>query len=115
VPVAVTGVYLAWLRARTAAAGVRFALRRFASVAEIRPDADAVVVAAGLGSAALLGDDEQAYPIRGQVVRLANPGLTDWISDDDDPAGVTYVIPRDEDVVCGGTDDVGDWDEAVRP
>jgi D-amino-acid oxidase len=73
-----------------------------------------VVVAAGIRSAALLGDDDTVFPIRGQVVRVANPGLTEWITDDDNPGGLTYIVPRDEDVVCGGTNDVGSWDETVH-
>jgi D-amino-acid oxidase len=78
-------------------------------------DCDAVVVAAGLGSAALLGGDPEVYPIRGQVVRVANPGLTDWLLDDDNPAGLTYVVPRDKDVVCGGTGEINSWDETPHP
>jgi D-amino-acid oxidase len=117
VPVVVTGVYLGWLRSAVVALGVRLSTAPVTSLAELidGSGSDAFVVAAGLGSAALLGDDDQAYPIRGQVVRLANPGLTEWITDDDNPQGLTYVVPRDQDVVCGGTGDVGSWDEAVHP
>jgi D-amino-acid oxidase len=68
--------------------------------------ADLVVVAAGAGSGALLADPDPGYPVGGQVVRLRNPGLTDWLLDEDDPAGMVYVIPRGEDVVCGGTADL---------
>ena len=60
------------------------------------------MVAAGLGSGALLGDDT-GVPVQGQVVRLADPGLTGWLLDEDNPAGLTYVVPRGTDVVCGGT------------
>lgn len=116
VPVVVTGVYLAWLRAAVVALGVDVRTAPVTSLAELidGDDSDAYVVAAGLGSAALLGDDDRTYPIRGQVVRLANPGLTEWITDDDNPHGLTYVVPRDQDVVCGGTGDVGSWDEGVH-
>jgi D-amino-acid oxidase len=47
--------------------------------------------------------------VRGQVVRVANPGLTDWVLDDDNPAGLTYVVPRDH-VVLGGTEEANSWD-----
>jgi D-amino-acid oxidase len=63
---------------------------------------DVVVVAAGLGSGPLVGDDT-VMPIQGQVVRLADPGLAGWLLDEDNPAGLTYVVPRGDDVVCGGT------------
>jgi D-amino-acid oxidase len=60
------------------------------------------VLAAGLRSGPLLGDDT-GVPVQGQVVRLADPGLRGWVLDEDDPAGLTYVVPRGHDVVCGGT------------
>jgi D-amino-acid oxidase len=41
--------------------------------------------------------------VQGQVVRLADPGLAGWLLDEDNPAGLTYVVPRGDDVVVGGT------------
>jgi D-amino-acid oxidase len=41
--------------------------------------------------------------VQGQVVRLADPGLSGWVLDEDGPAGLTYVVPRGRDVVVGGT------------
>ncbi|GAB3354816.1 FAD-dependent oxidoreductase [Modestobacter lapidis] len=105
-PVVTMSRYLPWLRARCADAGVWFQRRSVRSVEELAPAADLVVVAAGLRSGQLLGDDTM-YPIRGQVVRLANPGLTAWVIDDDHPDGLTYVVPRRDDVVCGGVAEVG--------
>ena len=63
---------------------------------------DGVVLAAGLASGVLL-DDDTGYAVQGQVVRLADPGLTGWLLDEDNPDGLTYVVPRGTDVVCGGT------------
>ena len=111
-PVVLPVPYLRWLRDVVLALGVRVERR---TVTELPTDADVVVVAAGLRSAALLGDDDEVFPVRGQVVRLANPGLRDWLLDEDHPRGLTYVVPRDDDVVCGGTGEVGSWDEAVHP
>lgn len=114
VPVITMARYLDWLQARVEALGVRFLSHTVRSVDELRGGADLLVVAAGLRAGALLGD-QTVLPVRGQVVRLANPGLVGWVSDDDNPAGVTYVIPRREDVVCGGVAEVGSWDEAPDP
>ncbi|GAA4946519.1 FAD-dependent oxidoreductase [Actinoplanes utahensis] len=116
VPIVETGDYLAWLRDTVVASGVRIEVADVDSVAAVieRDEPDAVVVAAGLRSAALLGDDE-SFPIRGQVVRLANPGLTEWITDAENPEGLTYVVPRSRDVVCGGTGETGDWNERIDP
>ncbi|MFD4179990.1 FAD-dependent oxidoreductase [Rhodococcus sp. NPDC058514] len=112
VPVIDMGRYLPWLAAQCGRAGVRVLRRRVGDLSEV--DAELIVVAAGLGSAALTGDDP-LIPLRGQVVRLGNPGLTDWLIDDDNPAGITYVVPRFEDVVCGGTADLGSFDTAIDP
>ena len=114
-PVVLPDVYLPWLRDAVVALGVELRREQVPAVDPLLAEHDAVVVAAGLRSAALLGDDEEVFPVRGQVVRLANPGLTDWLLDEDNPAGLTYVVPRDTDVVCGGTGEVGSYDEAVHP
>jgi D-amino-acid oxidase len=117
-PLAITNIYLDWLRRAVVDLGVTIGAGTVTSIDELvdaEPGCDAVVVAAGLRSATLLGDDDEVYPIRGQVVRLANPGLSDWIIDGQNPAGMTYVVPRDDDVVCGGTDEIGSYDETVHP
>lgn len=100
VPVAHTGRYLPWLLAACDDAGVEVVGDRVRSLADV--PGEAVVVAAGLRSGELLGDDT-GYAVQGQVVRLADPGLTGWLLDEDNPAGLTYVVPRGSDVVCGGT------------
>jgi D-amino-acid oxidase len=46
-----------------------------------------VVIAAGIRGGELLGGDNRVYPIRGQIVRLANPGFIEWITDEDNPDG----------------------------
>ena len=116
VPVISTSHYLTWLRRRCLDLGVKFVEGTVDSVDEVAREtsADAVVVAAGIGSGPLLGDDSM-FPVRGQIVRLANPGtgLTGWITDDDHPGGVTYVVPRREDIVCGGVFEVESWDTEV--
>ncbi len=116
-PLAVTDAYLRWLHAAVLALGVHMRVTEVQSVQQVldQDQPDALVVACGIRSAALLGDDDQTFPIRGQVVRLANPGLTEWVIDDDNPEGLTYVVPRDRDVVCGGTGERDSWDEQLNP
>ena len=99
-PVVDTGSYLPWLAATCAAAGVVTVPGRVGSLDAV--PGDVVVVAAGLASGPLLGDDT-GVPVQGQVVRLADPGLAEWVLDEDGPAGLTYVVPRGRDVVVGGT------------
>ena len=105
-PVIVMSRYLGWLEGRCTDLGVPTTIERVGSIADADPSADAVVLAVGMGARELLGDGE-VIPIRGQVVRLANPGLTDWLLDEDDASRFCYVIPRSQDVVCGGTAEVG--------
>lgn len=102
-PVIEMAAYLPWLEAEARAAGVGFVRRRVDRLASVD---GVVVLAAGLASGALAGDGA-VVGVRGQVVRLANPGLSDWLVDEEHPDGLTYVVPRADDVVCGGTADAG--------
>jgi D-amino-acid oxidase len=99
-PVVDMGRYLPWLAGECAAAGVAVTADRVVRLTDV--PGDVVVVAAGLASGSLLGDDTMV-PLQGQVVRLADPGLEGWLIDEDNPAGMTYVVPRGRDVVVGGT------------
>ncbi len=112
VPVIDTGRYLPWLRELAHARGVTTERRRMQRLDQV--DGDVVVLAAGLGAAELVGDAD-VYPVRGQIVRLTNPGLTRWLLDDGDPKALTYVVPRIDDVVCGGTAEPGQLDCTPDP
>ncbi|SDY34345.1 D-amino-acid oxidase [Amycolatopsis xylanica] len=98
-----TLVYLGWLAAEVAAAGVRTEHRLVRNLADL--PADIVVNAAGLGGGVLAGDDTVS-PIGGQVVHFADPGLLEWVVDDRSPVA-TYAIPHGGHVVCGGTKEPG--------
>ncbi|MGC0268234.1 NAD(P)/FAD-dependent oxidoreductase [Glutamicibacter soli] len=116
VPIITMSTYLGWLRGQVEALGVKFEKRTVGNLAELKDEADLVVLAAGLRGGELLGDDETVYPIRGQVVHLANTKkLTQWLCDDDYPQGVSYIIPRREDIIVGGTDTANDWNREVEP
>ena len=99
-PVIDMGRYLPWLAGSCRAAGVEFVPGTVSRLTDV--PGDVVVLAAGLRSGELVGDGS-GVPVQGQVVRLANPGLRDWLLDEDNPGGLTYVVPRGSDVVCGGT------------
>lgn len=115
VPIITMTTYLDWLRTQVQDLGAEFIQRSVKDLAELTDTADLVVLAAGLRGGELLGDDETVYPIRGQVVRLANTkGLENWLCDDDYPEGVTYIIPRRDDIIVGGTDTPNDWDREVQ-
>ena len=96
-------IYLRWLRRRVEDLGgtvTRMALSRLPDAAEV------VVNASGLG-ARRLADDAAMSPVRGQVVYVEQVGLDRWWLDG---GGPTYVVPRNHDIVVGGSDDEGEWD-----
>nr|WP_280372714.1 FAD-dependent oxidoreductase [Nocardia abscessus] len=102
--------YLPFLSAQVDAAGARRVLRtvaRLGDLADLAPDV--VVNCAGLRAAELVGDPE-VYPIRGQIVRVTNPGLSVSVRDEAHPLGRAYVHPRANDCVLGGSLDTGEWD-----
>jgi D-amino-acid oxidase len=113
-PVIEMDLYLGWLRRRASKAGVRLRHERLASLDEVDDEAGTVVVATGLGARELVGDDSLTA-VRGQIVRVRNPGVSEWLLDDEHPDGMTYVIPRTADVVLGGTAEPGVEDVVPDP
>lgn len=112
VPLVTMPVFLPWLETRCLEAGVELVQGHVASLDDVA--ADVVVVAAGLRSGSLVGDDS-VMPSRGQVALLENPGLSRWVVDDDHPDGMVYALPHPGWVVCGGTDVGGTWDTEPDP
>lgn len=111
-PVIDTRVYLPWLRARLEDAGVTVEQRALARLGDA--PCEFVVNCAGLGARELCGD-AGLYPIRGQLVHVRDPGVTAIVIDEDDPRGMSYVVPRGDDCVLGGSADEGDEDLRARP
>ncbi|MBI3828847.1 MAG: FAD-dependent oxidoreductase [Planctomycetes bacterium] len=95
--------YLAWLTAQLETQGVRFETRELRALSEVPPGFAAIVNASGLGARELV-PDAGMYAIRGQVVRVELPGalpLCILNHHEDDVA--TYVVPRQDDCILGGT------------
>lgn len=107
-PVAEMDTYLRYLLGRLEAAGGTVTRHWLAEL----PDSGVVVNATGLASRALAGDDS-LFPVRGQVVRVAQVGVEEWLLESTDESRPLYVVPRERDIVVGGTADVGSWD--LRP
>lgn len=105
-------LYLPWALNQVANLGGQFENRHFESILEA--DAQLVVNCSGLGARSLIGD-YSVSPVRGQIVRVSNPGLTVSIRDEDHPDGRAYVHPRSRDCILGGTLEEGSWDEQVDP
>ncbi|HJT38651.1 MAG TPA: FAD-dependent oxidoreductase [Actinomycetota bacterium] len=112
VPVIEMPIYLRWLSDRFTALGGRTIETTLADLAAPLEAADVVVNCSGAGARALVGDDS-LVPVRGQVVRVAQFGLDRYILDEQSPDGITYMYPRSNDVVLGGTRQRGD--ETLQP
>jgi D-amino-acid oxidase len=114
VPVVEMPIYLRCLLDRFDSLGGTVERRVLSRIDELAGEAALVVNCAGLGARELIGDSSMA-PIRGQVLRVRNPGLDRFFLDEDDPEGVTYIVPRSDDCVLGGTADEGAWDTEPDP
>ena len=114
-PVVDMSRYLPWLEWRLAAHGVT---PEVLTVDRLGPGdglGDIVVDCAGLGARELV-PDPSVTPIRGQVVLCGQVGLEEWVVDDGDEShGLTYVVPRIDDIVIGGTAEEGSFDRRVDP
>jgi D-amino-acid oxidase len=107
-PVVEMPVYLRWLTRVFEVGGgtlTRMALHGLPDRAEV------VVNATGLG-ARLIAEDPSVVPVRGQVVYVEQFGLDRWWLDAEGP---TYVVPRSDDIVVGGTDEEEDWSRSPDP
>lgn len=113
-PVVEMPIYLSYLMDRFMAAGGNVEQRTLSSLEEVAADARVVVNCVGLGARGLVGDASM-QPIRGQIVRVRNPGLDRFALDEENPEGVTYVVPRSGDCILGGTADEGEWDLEPDP
>ena len=109
-PVAEMEVYLRYLVHRLENAGGTLTRHWLAAL----PSAGLVVNATGLSSRAVAGDPSM-YPVRGQVVRVAQVGIEEWLLESTDESRPLYVVPREHDVVVGGTADADSWDLGPSP
>lgn len=107
-PVADTSVYLGWLTTRLEQAGGTVTRSWLPDL----PTSGVVVNATGLASRALAGD-ASLQPVRGQVVQVEQVGIDEWLLESSEEARPLYVVPREHDVVVGGTAEEGSWD--LRP
>jgi D-amino-acid oxidase len=122
-PVVDMNRYLPHLQRRLEAAGGTLEQAHVRDLEQVGRAGGATVVvdAAGLGARELAGDTA-LRAVRGQTVLLRNPGLTRWLCDEDEEepgaggeAELSYVLPRLDDVVVGGTAGEDDEHAAPRP
>jgi len=98
--------YLPWLRDQFLARGGVIEAQQVRDLDEAARSADAVFHCSGLGARELVRD-RTMRAVRGQLVRVNNPGI-DRVTVDEQSASITYIVPRSHDVILGGTSDEGD-------
>ena len=114
VPVVDSAIYLRRLEASLMDYGVPIETTEVMDLDALAQPGQVVVVCVGLAGHGLLRDDA-LFPIRGQVVRVSNPGVERVTLDEGDPDAMTYIIPRRTDCILGGTTHVGVWDRTPDP
>ncbi|HEX4631145.1 MAG TPA: FAD-dependent oxidoreductase [Chthoniobacterales bacterium] len=106
VPLIETGKYLEYLSARlTSAGGSISGGTRLRELEEIDPGFDLIINCAGIGARQLVPDRDME-PHRGQVAIVQKFDLPYAVVCDDPP--LMYAIPRSNDCVFGGTNDISD-------
>jgi D-amino-acid oxidase len=107
-------VYLEYLLNRYAARGGSVEYATVSSLTAV--DAPVVVNCTGIGARSLV-PDESVVPVRGQVVVVQNPGISEFYIDHgaDDTPDYVYAFPHDDVVILGGTAEEGASDWAPRP
>ena len=105
VPLIDTTTHLDYLAARFTAAGGTFVHAAFDSFDDVAAEHRVIVNCSGVG-AMKLARDSDLEPHRGQVVIVAKLELPYAIVCDDPP--LMYAIPRGNDCVLGGTNEISD-------
>ncbi len=102
VPLIETPLYLNYLSQRFQSGGGIIERGEVKTLAELARPRRLIINCTGLGARELVGDSE-LYPIRGQITRLQADGPLPTILDEHTASGLTYIIPRRDGVVIGGT------------
>lgn len=109
-PLAEPSKYLSWLWDCLLEKKVPIIQEKVSSFDKLFKDYDLAVNCSGLGSRDLVGDTS-IFPIRGQVQMIeALPKEVRGLFFFQDQQHATYIVPRSEDCLIGGTADENEWD-----
>jgi D-amino-acid oxidase len=107
--------YLRYLITRFEMYGGRVQRRTVHSLQELCGSESVIVNCTGVGARALV-PDPAVRPVRGQLVVVDNPGITEFFSEDSGPSSdLTYIYPHGDTVVLGGCAQDGDWRRELDP
>lgn len=107
--------YLPHLTRRLTEMGGHLRAHTYRSPAEAMAQAPIVVNCSGIGARRLV-PDPTTTPVRGRLVVVANPGITEFFCDDTpDAEDLVYIYPQGERVVLGGTAEPDVWSLSADP
>lgn len=107
--------YLRYLGKRLSAAGGSITTGRFETLTEALGHADVVINCSGIGARHLV-PDPALEPVRGQLVAVRNPGVTNFFAEHtDELAEMTYLLPQGEVLLLGGSADKDVDDPVADP
>lgn len=110
VPLIDMDLYLPYLQVRLAAASGTIHQHSITDLSEAARHAPIVVNATGLGARELAGDAELT-PVRGQLVVMDNPGITEFFTEDTGwSSDLLHLYPHGDRLVLGGVAQEGNWD-----
>ena len=108
-------IYLEYLQRRLAAAGGSIELRRISSLHEATDAAPIVANCTGIGASDLVPDPD-LIPIRGQLVVIQNPSITEFFSEDTGQSSeLLHFAPHGNTMVLGGTAEPDHWSRTPDP
>jgi D-amino-acid oxidase len=115
VPLVDMTTYLPYLRDRLSMAGTEIEIRRVTSFAEAAGAASVVINCTGTG-ARDLARDPGLIAVRGQLVVVRNPGLTEFFTEDTGSSpDLLHIYPHGDVAVLGGTAEPGRWGREPDP
>ena len=105
-----TSIYMDYLHQKVQSLGARIIQHELDSLEELKGDYDLAVNCSGVWARQLV-NDEEVYPIRGQVVVIEKLGSSDRpITTHDAGEYPSYIVPRTKDCLLGGTALENNWD-----
>ncbi len=111
VPLIETQIFLPYLQQQLIEKGVAFIEKEITDLSDISNQFNTVINCSGLGAKTLC-NDEKILPVRGQVL-LLEPGYPDSIFLDNQTP--TYIVPRKDATIIGGTYEEHIADQITEP
>ncbi|XVV09375.1 FAD-dependent oxidoreductase [Actinoplanes sp. CA-131856] len=110
-------LYLDWLGRRSATAEVSVHRRHLETLEEAFDSAAIVVNCSGIGASSLVPDGSM-QPMRGQLVKVSNPGIHEFFVEypaAPDMGESTYILPQGDSLLLGGNAEKGEPEPVPDP